>query len=397
MSLTARTTVRPAPPEPATAAEMRRRAEALVPLLRERAVETDRERRVSREVYDRLCEEGFFHLLKPRRYGGFELTDHDHAMVTMTLARGCASTAWVFSILSSDNLGVLAFPQEVQEEIWGVDTYATLAGNLNVDPRATTTRVDGGYLVTGRWGFCSGSDFSDWLILNAPVDGVGHMFLLRNEEAEMIDDWYPTGMRGTGSRSQSVTEVFVPDRRVMVAADIVHALEARRALHPEFDALYATYPPTGRFSFAATAVGAARGAMEFFAETVGSSTRVTNALGGESRLVEQDYVATEFAESAAEIEAAWTIVEERSRTASERARQRREATEAESAREMRDNAMVTRMSLRAVQRLAALIGSKTGSNDHPVTRARRDIEMASHHVTLNWREASVRYLRAVAG
>lgn len=366
-------------------------------MLRERAIETDRERRISREVYDEMCEAGFFHLLKPKRYGGLELTDHDHAMIAMTLARGCASTAWVFSILSSDNLAILAYPEEVQEEIWGVDTFATLAGNLNLDPKAVTRRVDGGIILTGRWGFCSGSDFADWLIFNAPIDGVGHMCVLRRDEAEMIDDWHPTGMRGTGSRTYQVTEVFIPDRRIMVAADIVSALEERRALHPSFDALYATYPPTGRFSFAATAVGAARGAMEHFAETVAGATRVTNALGGQTRLVDQDYVATEFAQSAAEIEMAWTVVEERSRAASARAAARREATEAESAREMRDNAMVTRVSLRAVQRIAALIGSKTGSNDHPVTRARRDIEMASHHVTLNWREASVRYLRSIAG
>lgn len=390
-------TARPVPDPGLTAAELLRRAEGLVPMLRERAVATDHERRVSDEVYEQLREAGFFHLLKPRRYGGLELTDHDHAMITMTLARGCASTAWVFSILSSDNMGILAYPEEVQEEVWGLDTYATMAGNLNLNPKAVTRRVDGGYLVTGRWGFCSGSDFADWFICNAPVDGVGHMFLVRSDEAETIDDWHPTGMRGTGSRSQEVTEVFVPDRRVMVAADIVQALEARRALHPTFDALFATYPPTGRFTFAATAVGTAKGALEYFAETVGTSSRVTNALGGESRLSEQDYVATEFAESAGEIDAAWTIVEERSRAASERARCRVEATEAESAREMRDNAMVTRMSLRAVQRIAALIGSKTGNNDHPVTRARRDIEMASHHVTLNWRESSVRYLRSVTG
>ena len=85
--------------------------------------------------YRRLGDAGFFHILKPKKYGGLELSEHEHAKVAMTLARGCASTAWVFSILSSDNMAVLAFPEQVQEEVWGTDTFATLAVNTNSTPR----------------------------------------------------------------------------------------------------------------------------------------------------------------------------------------------------------------------------------------------------------------------
>jgi alkylation response protein AidB-like acyl-CoA dehydrogenase len=393
---------RPAPDPTLTARDVLAAAEDLVPLLRERAVAADRDRRIDPDTYRRLEDAGFFHILKPKKYGGLELSEHEHARVAMTLARGCASTAWVFSILSSDNIAILAYPEQVQDDIWGTNSYATLAGNTNLNPKATAVPVPGGYRLTGQWGFCSGSDFSPWLIFNAPVsdagageDGTGHMFIVPRADAVLIDDWFPTGMRATGSRSYAVDDVFVPGHRVQATRDTVHKLAERRALHPTFDAMYSSWPSYGRFTFASTAIGAAWGAAEHFAAGAGSATRVANALGGAVRLADQDYVAAEFAEAAGEIQMAVTLVERRSFDASERARQRRVPTEADLAAESRDNALVTRIALRSVARIYSLTGAKAGYPEHPVSRAKRDIELASHHVTLNWRQAAVRYLAAV--
>ncbi|MDX2376788.1 acyl-CoA dehydrogenase family protein [Microbacterium sp. LRZ72] len=392
------TDARPAPSPTLTADDVVASAEALIPALRERAAEVDRERRIPLETYRQLGDAGLFHVLKPKKYGGLELSEHEHARIAMALARGCASTAWVFSILSSDNMAILAYPEQVQDEIWGRNTYATLAGNTNLNPKAVAKRVPGGYRLTGQWGFCSGSDFSEWLIFNAPVgdEGEGHMFIVPHEDAETVDDWFPTGMRGTGSRSMAVHDVFVPDHRVQATKDTVQKLQERRSLHPTFDTMYATWPSHGRFPFASCAVGAAWGAAEHFAETVGSSTRVANALGGAVRLADQDYVATEFAQAQGDIAMAAHLVERRSHEASQRARARIAATEADTAREARDNALVTRTALRAVGQIFSLVGARAGSADHPVSRAKRDVEMVSHHVTLNWRQSSVRYLAAIA-
>jgi alkylation response protein AidB-like acyl-CoA dehydrogenase len=389
--------IRPAPGPALTAGDILKAAQDMVPLLRERAVAADRDRRIELDTYRRLGDAGFFHILKPKRYGGLELSEHEHAKVAMTLARGCASTAWVFSILSSDNMAILAYPEQVQEEIWGTDTYATLAGNTNLNPRATAARVAGGYRLTGQWGFCSGSDFSEWLIFNAPAGaaGEGHMFLVPREDTTTIDDWFPTGMRGTGSRTMAVDDVFVPDHRVQATRDTVQKLQERRALHPTFDTMYAHWPSYGRFTFSSTAVGAAWAAAEHFAATVTSATRVANALGGAVRLADQDYVATEFAEAAGEVQMAMALIERRSLEASELARQRRTPSPADLALQQRDNALVTRVALRSVQRIYSLVGAKAGNPEHPVSLAKRDIELVSHHVTLNWRQSAVRFLAAV--
>ena len=58
----------------------------------------------------------------------------------MTLARGCASTAWVFSILNSHNMAILSFPEQVHQEVWGESADATLAGKTNLTPRPGRSR-----------------------------------------------------------------------------------------------------------------------------------------------------------------------------------------------------------------------------------------------------------------
>ncbi|MEU2349438.1 acyl-CoA dehydrogenase family protein [Modestobacter sp. NPDC049651] len=387
----------PHAPDPGlTAEDVLAAAEELVPVLRDRAVETDRERRIAPETYRLLQEAGLFHVLKPKEHGGLELSEHVHAKLVMTLARGCASTAWVYSILSSDNIAIVAYPEQTQQEIWGSNTYATLAGATNLNKKARAERVSGGWRLTGQWGFCSGSDFSEWLIFNAPAgeQGDGHMFLVPREDTVTIDDWFPTGLRGTGSRTMAVDDVFVPDHRVQATRDTVDKLKERRQLHPTFDAMYAPWPSPGKFPFAAVGVGAALGAVEHFAQTAATGTRVAGALGGTVTLADQEYVATEFAEAAGEAEMARLMVEAGSAGFAELARAHRTPTQQEIARGLRDNALVTRVALRSVSRIFSLVGSKAGFPDHPVSRAKRDVEMVSHHVTLNWRQNALQYAAA---
>ncbi|MEA2270909.1 MAG: resorcinol 4-hydroxylase [Solirubrobacteraceae bacterium] len=387
------------PAAPRTAEEVLQAAEDLVPVLREHAAQIDEDRRIPDHLYAALEDAGLFHILKPRRYAGFELSEDVHAMVTLTLARGCASTAWVFGILSGQNLAILCFPEEAQDDIWGADTYATLAGNTNLNPAAEAVRVDGGYRLTGSWGYCSGSDFAQWLIFNAPVGPgrEGHMLLVPREEAETVDDWFPTGLRGTGSRTMRVTDAFVPDHRVIRTADTSFKFAERRALHPTFDAMWSPWPSHGRFTFAVCGLGAALGAAEHFAATSATATRVADALGGAVRLADQDYVASEYAEAAGELEMARLLVEQRSREAADSARRHVLPDEPVLAQQHRDNALVTRVALREVGRLHALVGAKAGFPQHPVSRAKRDAEMVAAHVTLSWRQAAVRYLASVTG
>jgi hypothetical protein len=123
---------------------------------------------------------------------------------------------------------------------------------------------------------------------------------------------------------------------------------------------------------------------------------VAHALGGTTRLVEQDYVAAEFAEASGELDMAWDLVARDSREATVYAGRHELPDERLLAKLHRDNALVTRVSLREVSRIHALVGAKAGFPGHPISRAKRDVEMVAAHVTLNWRQAAVRYLASVA-
>ena len=392
-----RTASIPTPPEShLTGDDLVARAEALIPLLRERASSADKNREVEPDTFRRLQEAGFFHAFRPKRYGGLELSEFDHARIAMTLAKGCASTAWVFSILNGHSRSLLAYSEEVQDELWAENGFATCAGNITVNPRATAERVDGGYLLTGGWGFCSGSDFSEWLFFTASVgpDGDGHRFLLPRSDARLIDDWFPTGMRGTGSRRYAVDQLFVPERRVVRIKDMANLAEANRALHETFDSMVAS-TPDGHFPYASVALGAALGAIENFAFALPNSSRVRDFSGIASSLADQDYVATEFSAAVSTAEAARAVLDERSKAAAERARDRVRATPEIRAAERLANAHIARSAMEAVQRIYFLIGTRANIASHPVSLAKRDIEVIATHQTVNWRESGVGYLSAV--
>ena len=154
--------------------------------------------------------------------------------------------------------------------------------------------------------------------------------------------------------------VFVPDRRVMRTADTTFRLEERRSLHPTFDATLRALAVARPVPVRRHRVGAAVGAAEGFGESSGTLTRVAHALGGTTRLVEQDYVATEFAEASGELDMAWDLVARDSREAAEYAGRHELPDERLLAKLHRDNALVTRVSLREVSRIHALVGAKAG-------------------------------------
>ncbi|MET9923553.1 MULTISPECIES: acyl-CoA dehydrogenase [unclassified Streptomyces] len=124
---------------------------------------------------------------------------------------------------------VAQFPLEARQEVFAAPS-SRIAQQLGLSgPPAQ--RVPGGHLLRGTWGrFCSGIDHADWIVAGVsapPAPGAEpkpHLVLLPRERAVSIDDWYTSGLRGTGSRSFTVPELLVPDHRVLplTALDPAH-------------------------------------------------------------------------------------------------------------------------------------------------------------------------------
>src|SRR5690554_781731 len=102
-----------------SAEELIERARKLAPTLRERAKDADALRHVPKETIADFHELGLFKAVQPARYGGYE---HDARIIydlQLELGKGCASSAWVFGVLSVHIWQMALFPVEAQDEVWG--------------------------------------------------------------------------------------------------------------------------------------------------------------------------------------------------------------------------------------------------------------------------------------
>jgi alkylation response protein AidB-like acyl-CoA dehydrogenase len=184
-------------------------AKAIRPRLRKYRKEIEREQRMPPALAEEMREAGFYRLLIPRAYGGLQSDPLTYLRVGELLAEACGSVGWNIANNSIGQLVVLGLPQEGTDEIYGKGPV-NLAGTA-VQGGGKAVRVDGGYRVTGRWQFGSGINEAVWML--------GSFQIIQRSEVEIVPGtWDVSGLRGTGSFDWTATDVFLPERRVMVHA-----------------------------------------------------------------------------------------------------------------------------------------------------------------------------------
>lgn len=199
--------------------ELLARAAALVPVLREREAGATAARQVPQETIQDFVEAGFFKVLQPARFGGYEMSPTVYCAIARTLAEGCMSSAWVYGVIAVHNWQLALFDPRASEDVWGDDPSARISSSYM--PVGKVECVDGGFRLSGRWAFSSGSAHCDWTILgaNVPREGVGVPepcnFLLPRSDYEIIDSWDVMGLCATGSNDILVKDAFVPSHRVI--------------------------------------------------------------------------------------------------------------------------------------------------------------------------------------
>lgn len=209
------------PPEQNITAEiMIERARGLIPVLRERASEAERLRTLSQETVDDFLAAGFYRILQPARFGGYELGLGTFCEVMTQIARGCASSGWVLCLTSAHTFHMAACAEEGQIEMYGED--GNFRSPLILAPQGTATPVEGGYRLNGRWNYNSGGEHANWVAVSAIVPGDSDgppqdllLAFMRREDYEIFDNWHTMGMRATGSKQAIVEDVFVPATRVV--------------------------------------------------------------------------------------------------------------------------------------------------------------------------------------
>ncbi len=290
-------------------------ARELVPTLRERAQATEQARRISPEIMGAFAQAGFFRLMQPARYGGYEYGFTAFIDVISELGRGCTSSAWDCAIGSIHQWLIAAFPREAQDDVWKNTPEAFAC--VSYAPTGTTEMVDDGFLIQGRWQFVSNADNSEWIILGAQFPGpekgapAQPGFVLVPRSAWRIEDsWYVAGQAGTGSKTISIDKpVFVPGHRKLMIADVAagNGPGAKVNTHPLFRIPMLSALPVCLVS---PLLGTALGAVEEFVNLCG--VRVTRgAVCGaapENRLSEFFPVQSRVAEASALADAARLLI-----------------------------------------------------------------------------------------
>lgn len=235
------------------------KAASLRELLREQAPEGDKGQ-CSESVVRALEDNSLLRLTIPKRYDGLEVSTHTLVDVLVELARGDGSAGWSAMLLNIGNWFASTWPVQAQDEIWGEDPHAKTAAIIN--PMTVAEPVEGGFKLSGKWPFASGSYIATHAILGffapQPDGSKRHvMGIVLPGEWSVDKSWAPMGLKGTGSDTIVVDDVFVPNHRVQDFGKMVEG----RVLTEEQDQeaqSRAAFLPKGTIIFSAIQVGLAK-------------------------------------------------------------------------------------------------------------------------------------------
>jgi len=351
-------------------------ARALAPTLVARAAEVEAARRVPEDLSLRVAEAGFYRAFVPASVGGDEQDPAAANAAVEELARHDASVAWVSFIAMTSGSALSDIPEAAAKAIFATPT-TTIAGVFA--PQGRADRGEGGYRVSGRWSWGSGSDNADWLLGgcrffdgDAPERGRGgapraNMVLLPRRDVAVLGDWDASGLCGTGSGSFETRETFVPEAHVLGLG----------LGPPQQGALY-RFPRFGLLALgiAAVALGSARAAIDDLV----ALAREKTPTGSRRTLAHRTATQGEVARAEAGLRAARLFFYDAIERCHERAVRHGDAPLA-LRREMRlAAAHAVEEAVRVVDAMYALGGGSAVHRSHPLQRRFRDVHVATQHM-----------------
>jgi 3-hydroxy-9,10-secoandrosta-1,3,5(10)-triene-9,17-dione monooxygenase len=370
------------------------RAAQLRPLLQSKAAETDAARRLPDEIVAALRDSGLCRLMVPQRFGGLQTDIHTYIAAMAELGRGCGSTAWVASLLNVCAWLAALFPEQAQRDVWGGNPDAWVAGSLA--PHGTATSVDGGWRVTGRWPWASGSLHAEWaacgIMTPAGDHGLPGLSLIPMSDVTIEDTWHMAGMQGTGSNTIVAKDVFVPAHRFLPYPD---AFQGRyRTEHVDEVVYRVAFVPVTVLILIGSQLGIARAALDYV--TANASARgVTHTMFTKQR--ESAGFQMLLAEAAMKVDTAFLHAFRAADDLDAAAAARHQLDADARARVRLDTALVARTCREAVDMLVSAHGTSSLADASPLQRLWRDIHVASHHAITEWQVNLEIYGKALLG
>ena len=314
------------------------------------------------------------------------------------IARGCASTAWNLANFAVHHWMLALYDERAQEEVWGPDPDALIASGIAF-PQGRGAKVDGGYIISGRWNFSSGVNLADWNMLAATVrEGERvvdyRMCLLHKSQYQVIDDWQVLGMRSTGSMTVTAKDVFVPEHRALCMLDARGGDGFPGARVNPNPVYRVPLSALGGYGIGAVAVGNAQAALELACAAV--KERSTSYTAMKMR----DFQAVQLRVGAAgsKIDGARLVLRNECLEAQEIAKRNCIADAQTKLRSKRNLAYAVSLCTEAVDLLHAMAGANGIYDTSPLQRIFRDAHALAGHFSFSFdAQASAWGLAALGG
>lgn len=377
--------------------ELVRRVAELQPQLRANAAQAEADRRVPDENIECLREAGVFRIMQPRRWGGLETDFTTFMKISEEIGRGDGSTAWVTALMNICSWLIGLYPEQAQREVWGVDPEARACGVLA--PTAETRAVDGGQIVSGSWGFASGSAHSAWALLGIPVvDASGQqvdqgLALIPMSDLTVKDTWFVAGLRGTASNTLVAEELFVPDHRIL---SVGKALDGEYGTERKEEALYhSAFVPVLALILVGPQIGMARAALDVVSESLAKHKPISYTFYEDSAAAPTTQL--NLAEATQLIDTAHLHAIRAASDVDEWASSLEYMDRLTRTRVRMDTGYIARRCREAIDLLVSIAGASTFGEKNPLQRIWRDQETGSRHAVVNPSIAAEIYGRELLG
>ncbi|WP_321356275.1 acyl-CoA dehydrogenase family protein [Pseudomonas extremaustralis] len=383
----------PVPEVNLTPQEMIRRATAMRHTLRDRQAATEAEGRLLAQTNEEFINAGFYRVVQPRRFGGYEFDLTTYVRVMSEVARGCPSSGWVLALTSGHPIILADHSEQAQIEAYGNDgeyRCPSLGSPIPVQP------VPGGYRVSGFWDFASGCDIATHIMASGLIAQEGAapkpvLMLIDRQDYSITDNWNMLGMQGTGSRRVVVDNLFVPEHRVAPLAMWVGAAGDKVHPNPMYNGRKA-----GFFMIEGGAVlmGTARGMLDLYDELLRNKPM---RFAPKTKLMEhhefQHYFGVAQAlmdnADAALLKAAQDYMD----ACTAQSEQGVEFSEEEDRRIFLMVQQATRLAFEAADRLFTTAGTQTGQSTSMFGRYYRDLAIQRTHFTQQMDRTAVNFAR----
>jgi 3-hydroxy-9,10-secoandrosta-1,3,5(10)-triene-9,17-dione monooxygenase len=310
------------------------------------------------------------------------------------LGEACGSSAWSIVQNISHNSMMCRWPEQAQEDVWLEDPAALLSGIL-IPNLGKARRVEGGYILSGRWPFVSGVSLADWAIFTAFTEGPSgeeedRHFLVPKKDYTILDTWHAVGLRGSASHDVTLEEVFVPEHRTTTG-------ETMRARAPLFEgeAINMRAPLYCMFGvyIGGTALGIAEGAVNIYLDQ--ARTRISRVSGKAVSDFSTQHV--KVAEALSCLRAARLLIYGACEQMTEILESDRLPSDEERARCRAEATFAGQLATRAVNVVWDAAGGGAIYERNPLSRYFTDMSAANRHITQNWDVSAISHGRTALG